>query len=76
MHPPAFHTSLVHLGNWLRAQGYEFTTPTPATHARVNARPEAARALSLRDVFGWSRPFAPGLMAPEALQWLYAAGLL
>lgn len=41
----------------LKQRGYRFVTVTPATHARVIARPAPA-ALSLRDVFGWSRPFA------------------
>ncbi|VFT06336.1 putative methylase [Pseudomonas aeruginosa] len=31
---------LVSLGNWLRGQDYRFVTVTPATHERVNARPE------------------------------------
>ncbi|MDB4960116.1 MAG: SAM-dependent methyltransferase [Myxococcales bacterium] len=57
---------LVAVGHRLRDVGYEFTTVTPETHRRVNARPEAARARSLRDVFGWSRPFEPSLL-PAAL---------
>lgn len=40
----------------LRDHGYEFVTPTPATHARVIARKQ--QASDLRDVFGWSLPFA------------------
>lgn len=51
---------LVELGRLLRSTRYGFTTVSPATHARVNARPENATARSLRDVFGWSRPFRPG----------------
>jgi methylase of polypeptide subunit release factors len=62
--------ALVGLGRWLQARGYRFVTVTPATHARVNARAAAAQARTLRDVFGWSRPFAPELLEAQALQWL------
>jgi methylase of polypeptide subunit release factors len=41
----------------LETRGYDFVPPTPATHGRVIARPEKARARDLRDVFGWSLPF-------------------
>lgn len=47
----------------LRARGYRFTTPTPATHARVVARQDRAR--DLRDVFGWSLPFSGDVVPPE-----------
>ena len=59
--------ALVRLGHWLHAQGYQFTTVTPATHGRVNARPGADRAHTLRDVFGWSRPFAGEPVPPDVL---------
>jgi methylase of polypeptide subunit release factors len=49
--------ALLELGRWLRTAGYRFVAPTPATHARVNARPENLIAHSLADVFGWNRPF-------------------
>ena len=68
--------SLARLGAWLRDEGYRFTTVTPATHARVNARPEHRAARNLRDVFGWSRPFAPSLLPAAAMDPLRAAGLL
>ena len=42
--------------------GYRFTAVTPETHALVNARPGAEQARSLRDVLGYSRPFAPDLL--------------
>ncbi|GIE36817.1 hypothetical protein Ait01nite_098620 [Actinoplanes italicus] len=62
------------VGRELRERGYEFTTITPATHARVNRRPGNAEARDLRDVFGWSRPFRPRLLPPEILEPLRAAG--
>jgi methylase of polypeptide subunit release factors len=54
----------------LRASGYRFTTPTPATHARLTARRERAR--DLRDVFGWSLPFS-GVVPPEIAEALLVA---
>ena len=51
----------------LRAGGYRFVAPTPATHARVVARPDKQVARTLRDVFGWSLPFAPDMVPPAML---------
>ena len=42
----------------LKSLGYRFVPPTPETHRRVAARLDKARATDLRDIFGWSRPFA------------------
>ncbi|MDB4942053.1 MAG: SAM-dependent methyltransferase [Labilithrix sp.] len=59
----------VALGEALRKAGYVFVTPTPETHRRVLARAEAAgasHARTLRDVFGWSKPFDPEVL-PETL---------
>ena len=70
------HTALVHLGAWLRYAHYEFTTVTPATHARVNARPGAGKARTLRDVFGWSRPFDSTLLPADAFEAMQAGNLL
>ena len=58
--------SLVRLGRMLLDSGYRFTTITPESHRRVNARPGNERARSLRDVFGWSRTFEPSLL-PAAM---------
>ena len=68
--------ALLLLGRWLQAEGYRFTTVTPATHARVNARDDARTARNLRDVFGWSRPFSPDLLLPQVTGWLREGGLL
>ncbi len=54
--------ALLKLGRELREFGYSFVTPTPATHARVNARSANAWSRDLRDVFGWSRPFQSGVV--------------
>ena len=58
--------ALLRLLNLLREEGYRFTTVSPATHARVNARPDNTAARTVADVFGWSRPFAADVL-PEAV---------
>ncbi len=69
-------TALIALVDGLKDLGYGFTTVTPATHARVNARPGAERARSLRDVFGWSRPFEEAILPPALFEPMRDAGLL
>jgi methylase of polypeptide subunit release factors len=69
-------TALGRVAGWLHGEGYQFTTVTPATHARVNARAQARLASDLRDVFGWSRPFAADLLPPDIAATLGRAGLL
>ena len=73
---PTQHQALVDLGRYLKAVGYRFQAPTPATHALVNARPENTAAKSLIDVFGWSRPFARDVMPAKVLSLLETAGAL
>jgi len=65
--------ALLDLLGLLRDAGYRFTTPTPATHARVLSRPDRREARNLRDIFGWSLPFAPDLPPPPVLECLRAA---
>jgi methylase of polypeptide subunit release factors len=68
--------ALLRLGEALRAADYEFTTVTPATHARVNARRENRQAKDLRDVFGWSRPFARDIVSTDMFALMREAGIL
>ncbi|WP_447800838.1 methyltransferase [Pseudomonas kilonensis] len=68
--------ALLQLGRRLQADGYRFITPTPLTHERVNQRPGNERAKTLRDVFGWSRPFAPGLISTDEQRQLQEAQVL
>lgn len=72
----AIDAALIELGWALLAAGYCFTTPTPATHALVNARPANAWAHTLADVFGWSRPFRDGVVPPALVALMDAAGVL
>lgn len=58
----------------LRERQYHFTTPTPATHARVVARKTIAR--DLRDMFGWSLPFAAEIAGPKIMDAMEAGGVL
>jgi len=59
---PRTQVALQRLGEALQQAGYRHTTVTPATHARVNARPANHMATDLRGVFGWSRPFRPDVL--------------
>jgi methylase of polypeptide subunit release factors len=71
--------ALLELGSALHEAGYRFVTPTPETHRRVNQRAAQhgeGQARDLRDVFGWSRPFAPALLPRHWLGLLEAAGEL
>jgi methylase of polypeptide subunit release factors len=68
--------ALYALGHVLLRAGYRFTTVTPSTNRRVNARAENAWAQDLRGVFGWSRPFREGVVAPALLNLMREAGVL
>ena len=67
--------ALLDIGHRLRAANYAFTTVTPETHRRVLARPPASDT-SLRDVFGWNRPFHEGDIASAIIDRLEEAGHL
>jgi len=68
--------ALLTLGTTLRQAGYRFMTVTPSTHRRINGRPGNEQARDLRDVFGWSRPFAPAVLPPGMLDLMASAGVL
>lgn len=68
--------SLVHLGQWLLAQHYQFVAITPASHARVAGRTLPAEARNLRDIFGWSRAFSSSLLPEKVRAWMRTAGVL
>lgn len=60
----------------LRAADYRFVTPSPETHRRVIARRDRARPGDLRDVFGWSLPFAEGDIPSSLFELLQGSGIL
>jgi methylase of polypeptide subunit release factors len=68
--------ALLALGQDLREAGYDFSTVTPLTQARINRRPGNERAKDYAGVFGWSRPFAEDLLPPSLLARMEAAGVL
>jgi methylase of polypeptide subunit release factors len=66
---------LLQLLRELKARRYSFTAVTPATHARVLARPFEGHA-DLRDIFGWSRPFPADALDDGIVGLLEEAGAL
>lgn len=54
--------------------GYDFVTPTPATHARVLARRDTGTGV--RDLLGWSRAVPPDTLDPALRPLLEAAGIV
>lgn len=68
--------ALVYLGQRLKALGYHFTTPTPLTHARVNARMTNRTGGWFEDIFGWNRPFDQSMLPPQFYFTLKVAELL
>jgi methylase of polypeptide subunit release factors len=69
-------TALVALVEMLRNEGYQFTTVTPLTQARVNKRPGNEWASDLAGVFGWSRRFRPSLLPDRLFSLMNTAGVL
>jgi methylase of polypeptide subunit release factors len=74
--PAAQQQALLALGAALRARQYRFTTVTPATQARVLARVAEPQTATLRDIFGWSRPFAASAIDGTLLALMRAAGVV
>lgn len=65
--------ALIQLGSSLRLQGYSFVAVTPSTHERVLKRlPETP--CTLRDIFGWSRPFQRSDLSEALLSLLVESG--
>lgn len=68
--------ALLQLLRMLEGMDYRFVTATPGTHTRVLARDPGRQARSLRDVLGWSLPFAPDVLPRDVLDLLQAAGAM
>ncbi|MES2901228.1 MAG: class I SAM-dependent methyltransferase [Pseudomonadota bacterium] len=64
----ARYEALFQLGCSLKRGGYRFTTVTPATHRRVNARPGNFYSSDVAGIFGWSRSFAPAEISKPLLR--------
>lgn len=74
--PAAQEEALTALLAYLRAEAYAFTAITPLTHQQVLINRGDGAATSLRDVFGWSLPFAPQQLPASLLQLLQAGALV
>jgi methylase of polypeptide subunit release factors len=68
--------ALAELLRRLKALDYDFVTATPATHARIVSRPDKREARNLRDIFGWSLPFARATLPAEIFALLEQAGAI
>ncbi len=66
--------ALLALVRFLDRQGYDFVTPTPATHKRLLRKRGSARAGNLRDIFGWSLPFSK--VDPDIRELMEAADII
>ena len=67
--------ALVQVGRYLSTERYHFVTVTPETHRRVLEREGGGERIanSLRDVFGWNKPFTPDTLPATLLQLLVEA---
>src|SRR5690606_28352066 len=63
-------------GRYLKRRRYEHIAVTPLTHAYHNARAGDRPARTLRDVLGWSRPFARAAVTPTEFALMTDAGIL
>jgi methylase of polypeptide subunit release factors len=63
------------LGLHLKHRGYRFTTISPASHCRVQAREHTGRR-SIEDILGWNRAFFAEQVAQDDLERLADAGVL
>jgi len=68
--------ALLQLVRELRERNYHFTTVTPATHERVNSRSCNEWAQTIKDIFGWSRPFYADTVSPAIFELMQRAGVL
>jgi methylase of polypeptide subunit release factors len=69
-------TAILALGNSLKANGYSFVAPTPATYARYLARARRHDAAPLVEAFGWNRPFEAHQLSGASRRLLEDAELL
>lgn len=67
--------ALSKLLDYLKAAHYQFIAVTPATHATVLSRQPPSQP-TLRDIFGWNRPFDPDDLEAPLLELLRAANAI
>lgn len=73
---PDSDAALLELGRFLKSAGYRFTTVSPLTHSRVNARKGNECAVNLEGIFGWSRPFDLSAIPEELVGRMRHAGVI
>lgn len=74
---PAINDELLYqLACEIKQSSYQFTTVTPATHERINSRPENQWSRNLEDVFGWSRPFKAEVLPSNLLNLMREADIV
>ncbi|MES2546729.1 MAG: class I SAM-dependent methyltransferase [Pseudomonadota bacterium] len=73
LYEPDNYPQLLLLLSYLQAHDYQFTTISPASHEKVNARAENSLATKLSDIFGWNRPFNPENMDADLFTLMQSA---
>lgn len=74
---PSFdHGGLVRLGRYLKQARYRHIAVSPLTHGYNNARVGNEPARTLRDIFGWSRPFPRAAVPSDVFALMSDAGIL
>ena len=61
---------------YLKMQNYRFTTISPASHEKVNRRPENAIAKNLADIFGWNRSFNANVVEASLFNLMQSANIV
>ncbi|MDB5802054.1 MAG: SAM-dependent methyltransferase [Rhodocyclales bacterium] len=80
--PDKHQDALYELGRLLLDSNYDFTTITPLSHARVLSRCVTDSSYctdegrTLRDIFGWSKPFERAALPPKMISLLEAANVI
>lgn len=74
--PDSHFEALVELGQYLAGSGYSHVAVTPLTHQYNNQRHAGASGSSLRDIFGWSRPFERAAIPAEHFDLMQRAGIV
>ena len=68
--------ALLRLLDLLRDQDYDFLAPTPASQARVMARPDRRIGATVADLLGWSLPCRADRLPPDIVEALDAAQMV
>lgn len=67
--------ALLNLAQYLKAESYQFVTTTPTSHERVMLRSAANAQITVRDIFGWNKPFKASSVNALLLSYIHAADI-